>query len=308
MIFPVADGHCDYLYGAVQSGYDLKRPKRDQSVKLNSMLKGGVAIQFFACWTDMSLATPPLHQCIAMTDAYETMLAKNPELVRLTKDFSPESGKIATVLTAEGGEAVDGSTAVLRALYRLGVRAMTLTWNENNELSGAAMGHGNKGLSAVGREIIDEMCRVGMAIDVSHLSDRGIEQILERTTRPIFASHSNARGVYNHPRSLSDELIKGIASQGGTIGVNFYYQQLCKGPQACISDIVRHIEHIAEIGGIGCCAIGSDFDGMQQYPKDLRDSGDFPALTEALEKAGFSQSEIYRIAYQNLHDYIIQFV
>ena len=307
-MFPVADGHCDFLYGMVQSGYNLRTPKREQSIKLNEMLKGGVSIQFFACWTDTALVTPPLHQCIAMTDAYETMLANNPELVRLTKDFTPGTGKIATVLTAEGGEAIDGSMAVLRTLYRLGVRAMTLTWNENNELSGAAMGRGNKGLTAVGREIIDEMCRIGMAVDVSHLSDRGVEQVLERATRPIFASHSNARAVFEHPRSLSDDLIKGIAAQGGTIGVNFYYQQLCKGAHARISDIVRHIGHIVEICGIGCCAIGSDFDGMQQYPKDLRNSADFPALMEALAKAGFSDKEIYRIAYQNLRDYIVQFI
>ncbi len=307
-MFPVADGHCDYLYGAVQSGYDLNDPKREQSIKLADMLAGGVALQFFACWIDTTLHTPPLHQCIAMIDAYERMLEENPRLTKFTRDFTPENGKIATLLAVEGGEAVDGSMAVLRVLYRLGVRAMTLTWNENNELSGAAMGKGNKGLSAVGKDIIDEMCRLGVAIDVSHLSDRGIEQILSRTTRPIFASHSNSRSVCNHPRALSDELIREIAKQGGTIGVNFYYQQLCKNSIASIEDVVHHIIHIVDVGGIGCCAIGSDFDGMQQYPKDLHTSRDFPALFNALSKAGFHDDEIYRIAYQNLHDYIVQFV
>lgn len=307
-MFPVADGHCDYLYGAVQSGYDLNNPKREQSINLPDLTAGGVALQFFACWIDTALHTPPLHQCIAMIDAYERMLEENPRLTRFTRDFTPESGKIATLLAVEGGEAVDGSLAVLRVLYRLGVRAMTLTWNENNELSGAAMGKGNKGLSTIGKEIVDEMCRLGIAIDVSHLSDRGIEQILDRTTKPIFASHSNARSVCNHPRALSDELIRKIADQGGTVGVNFYYQQLSKNPNASIADIVLHIAHIAEVGGVGCCAIGSDFDGMQQYPNDLHTSRDFPALLDALSKAGFRDDEIYRIAYQNLHDYIIRFV
>jgi len=198
--------------------------------------------------------------------------------------------------------------AVLRVLHRLGVRAMTLTWNENNELSGAAMGKGNKGLSAIGRDIVDEMCRLGVAIDVSHLSDRGIEQILSRATRPIFASHSNARSVCDHPRALSDGLIRDIAGQGGVIGVNFFYQQLTQNAEACIDDIVRHIARIAEIGGVGCCAIGSDFDGMTQYPRDLRNSRDFPALLDALSRAGFSEAEIRRIAYGNLHDYIVQFI
>ena len=307
-MFPVADGHCDFLYGAVQSGYDLKKPKREQTVRLDDLLSGGVALQFFACWIDTSLASQPLHQCIAMIDAYQRMLETHDELVPLTRAFVPECGKIATVLSVEGGEAVDGSLAVLRVLYRLGVRAMTLTWNESNELSGAAMGRGNKGLSAIGRDIIDEMCALGLAIDVSHLSDKGIEQVLARATRPVFASHSNAKGIHDHPRSLNDELIREIAQQGGTIGVNFYYQQLTKNGEACIDDIVRHICHIVEFGGINCCAIGSDLDGMQQYPKDFKTSRDFPALFNALLKRGFSEAEVYRIAYQNLRDYIVQFV
>ena len=307
-MFPVADGHSDYLYGAVQSGYDLNNPKREQRTKLSDMTAGGVALQFFACWIDTTLRTPPLHQCIAMIDAYERMLAETPKLTKLTRDYTPESGKIATLLTIEGGEAVDGSLAVLRVLHGLGVRAMTLTWNENNELSGAALDRGNKGLSAIGRDIIDEMCRIGVAIDVSHLSDRGIEQILGRATRPIFASHSNARSICNNPRTLSDEMIREIANQGGTVGVNFYYQQLCKHSDASIEDVVRHIIHIVEVGGIECCAIGSDFDGMQRYPDELRTSRDFPALFNALSRAGFHDDEIYRIAYQNLHDYIVQFV
>ncbi len=307
-MYPVADGHCDFLYGAVQSGYDLKHRKRDQSIHLEGLLRGGVALQFFACWIDTTLQTPPLHQCIAMIDAYQRMLEANEELVPFSRDFSPESGKVATLLAVEGGEAIDGSLAVLRVLYRLGVRAMTFTWNENNELAGAAMGRGNKGLTAIGRDVVDEMCALGMAIDVSHLSDRGIEQVLARATRPIFASHSNARGVLDHPRSLPDELIREIARQGGTIGVNFYYQQLTKRGEACIEDIADHICHIVETGGIECCAIGSDFDGMQQYPRDLRTSRDFAALFAALEKRGLTQNEIYRIAYQNLRDFIVQFV
>ncbi len=307
-MFPVADGHCDYLYGAVQSGFDLTNPKRNQSIRLDDMMRGGVALQFFACWIDTALQTPPMHQCLAMIDAYQRILDSYEEFTPLTRDVTPESGKIATVLAVEGGEALDGSLAVLRVLHRLGVRAMTLTWNENNELAGAAMGRGNKGLTAIGKDIVDEMCALGIAIDVSHLSDHGIEQVLARSTRPVFASHSNARSVHEHPRSLSDELIRQIAGQGGTIGVNFYYQQLTKRGEAGLDDILRHICHIAEIGGVGCCAIGSDLDGMQQYPKDLKTSRDFPALFEALLQRGFSEADVYRIAYQNLRDYIVQFV
>lgn len=307
-MIPIADGHCDYLYGAVQYGYDMRQRKRDQAIALDDMQKGGVAIQFLACWIDTTLHTPYLHQCIAMIDAYERMLADNPELVKLTPDFEPGKGRIATVLAVEGGEAIEGSKAVLRTLKRLGVRAMTLTWNENNELSGAAMGHGDKGLTTLGKEIIDLLCELNIAIDVSHLSDRGVDNILDRATKPIFASHSNARAIRDVPRALSDEHIRRIAQQGGTIGVNFYFEQLSARPIACIDDIVRHICHIAEVGGVDCCAIGSDFDGMQTYPRDLKTSRDFPALLDALVHAGFSEADVKKIAYQNLHRYILPFV
>jgi membrane dipeptidase len=308
MAFPVADGHCDYLYGAVQSGYDLDAPVRQQIMTLADMEEGQVALQFFACWTDMTLQAPPLHQCLAMMDAYNRMLETHESLIPLDKTFSPENGKIATVLTIEGGEAIDGSLAILRMLYRMGARAMTMTWNSNNELAGAAMAKQQKGLTALGKDVIDEMCDLGMAIDVSHASDKTIDDILARATRPVFASHSNARSVYDTPRALKDEHIQAIAQNGGVIGVNFYYQQLSGRRRACIEDIVRHIKHIVEVGGIGACAIGSDFDGMQQYPVDLQSSRDFPALFSTLENAGFSQGEIRRIAYENLHDYIVQFV
>ncbi len=308
MLFPIADGHCDYLYGAVQNGYQMNKRRRGQSMALEDMRAGHVALQFFACWIDTTLRTPPLHQCLAMIDAYETMLENHPEFVPLTREYSPESGQIATVLTIEGGEAVDGSMAVLRMLYRLGVRAMTLTWNESNELAGAAMARNPKGLTPIGKDMVDEMCRIGIAIDVSHLSDRGIDDVLTRATRPIFASHSNARTVHSNPRSLTDAHIRAIAESGGTVGINFYHEQLCPGKRACIDDIVRHICHVVNIGGIGCCAIGSDFDGMQQYPTDLQTSRDLPALMDALSATGFSDQEIYRIAYGNLHDFILQFV
>jgi len=307
--FPVADGHCDFLYGMVQYGYDLQNPHRDQTIRLKDMQEGGVGLQCFAAWTDMSLRTPPLHQCLAMIDAYERMMDDNRDvLVPFTADFQPGEGHIATVLTVEGGEAIDGSKAMLRTLRRLGVRAMTLTWNDNNELAGAALDRGNKGLTSLGREIIEHMNELNIAVDVSHLSDRGIDDVLKYSEQPIYASHSNARAVYRSERSLSDDHIREIAKRGGTIGVNFYYQQLCAGKECCISDIVKHIRHIVRTGGIDCCAIGSDLDGMTKYPNDFKTSRDFPALAQALLNVGFTQIEVEKIFYGNLTRYLKQFI
>ncbi|HWR24462.1 MAG TPA: dipeptidase [Feifaniaceae bacterium] len=309
MNIPVADAHCDFLYNMWQSGHSIDRLQDNQAIYLPHMREGGVALQFFAAWVDRSLHTPYLQQCMGMIDAYHRMLNDHAEdFTPLTPAFEPGNGKIATVLTIEGGEAIEGSLAVLRMLKKLGVCAMTLTWNFNNELSGAATARGNKGLTDLGREVVEEMGRIHMAVDVSHLSDAGIDDVLSLSKEPVFASHSNARSAYYSPRSLQDAHIRAIARQGGVIGVNFFHKQLSGRNSANIEDIVRQIMHIVKIGGVNCCAIGSDFDGMPFYPQDLKTSRDLPKLLAALGRAGFTGAEIAQIAYYNLHDYILRFV
>lgn len=309
MLFPAADGHCDYLYGQINSNYDLSRPVSSQAIRLKDMKEGNVKLQFFAVWIDMKIKIPPLHQAMSMIDAYHENLERYPDdLCVLTKDYTPDSSKIATVLSIEGGEAIDGSLMILHDMYRLGVRAMTLTWNYNNELAGAALAFGNKGLSSLGKDVVKEMNRLGIAVDVSHLSDRGVNDILALSGEPIFASHSNARSVFSSNRSLSDEHIREIARRGGTVGVNFYNKQLSKKPVAEYDDIIDHMIHIAEVGGIGCCAIGSDFDGMPVYPTGLSTSKGLPGLADRMLERGFTEQEVSAVFYQNLHDYIVRYV
>lgn len=303
MSFYVADAHCDYLYGAMEYGYTMGSAVRDQMVTLKNLQEGHVALQTFACWTDMQLRTEPLQQCLTMIDCYYAMLEKNPALTPLTKSFDPASGKIACFLTMEGGEPCGGSLAMLRMLYRLGVRAMTFTWNSNNELAGAALGKRQKGLTLIGKEMVREMNRLNMAVDVAHLSDEGIRDVLDISDKPILASHSNARGVLDHPRSLPDPLIREIALQGGLIGVSFYSPQLVKKGRAGLRDVAEHIMHIVSIGGIGCCCFGSDFDGMSSSASALRSSAEFPLLCEELLKVGFNEEQTERIAFRNLFDF-----
>lgn len=308
MIFPIADGHCDFLYGAMEYGYELGSLKRDQVVHLPYLQGGNVALQCFAVWIDTKLKTPPLQQALTMIDCYYRMLAANPALTPFSANFSPESGRIATVLTVEGGEACEGSLAMLRTLHRLGVCAMTLTWNENNELAGAANEHRSRGITPLGHELIREMERIGVALDLSHLSDAGIDDALGFCTRPVFASHSNARALCKAPRCLKDEHIRAIAERGGVIGVNFYGPQLTDEGKGSIDDVVKHILHIVSVGGIDCCCFGSDFDGMNQYPHDLKNALAYQNLCRALLRAGFSESEVLKIAYRNLRNYLVQFV
>lgn len=307
MQYPIADAHCDYLFGAMEYGYTIDTPKRDQTIALPALKTGGVALQSFACWSDTTLRTPPLLQVLTMIDRYHTMLDTHPEFVPFSASFRPDSGKIATFLTVEGAECCMGSPSILRDLYRLGVRAMAFTWNSDNELSGAAEGKRKRGLTASGRELLREMNRLHMAFDVSHLSDAGIDDALSVSTEPIYASHSNARARMQAPRCIRDEHIKEIANRGGVVGINFYGPQLVRGGVATIADIVAHILHVAEVGGIEACCIGSDFDGMTRYPKDLRNPSYLPALCRALEQAGLSRDEVYAIAYGNLARYLSRF-
>lgn len=308
MRFYAADAHCDYLFGAMEYGYTMHAQQRSQAITYENLQAGGVALQFLAAWSDTALRVPPIEQVLLMIDRYHTLLETDPAFVPLTRDFDPSCGRIATVLAVEGAEALSASPSILRDLYRLGVRAMTFTWNSDNELAGAAQGKKRRGLSAAGREILKEMNRLGIAFDVSHLSDDGIDDALYLSKQPIFASHSNCRALQNAPRCLEDAHIKAIAEKGGVVGINFYGPQLCASGHAEIRDIVRHICHAVSIAGVGAVCIGSDFDGMQRYPKDLKNPSELPVLFDALLAEGFTEAEVRRIAYQNLHDYIVQFV
>lgn len=308
MHFPIADAHCDFLYGAMEYGYRLDTKTKSQSITLDALKEGNVALQTFACWRDLQLRTPASVQVLTMIDCYYRMLEKEKKLIPFHSEFDPACGKTATLLTIEGGEALEGSVAMLRTYYRLGVRAMTFTWNENNELAGAAAAKRQKGITALGREVLVEMGRIGMALDVSHLSDKGIEDALALGKCSIYASHSNCRALYNCPRSLEDAYIKEIAQRGGVIGINFYGPQLVYGGKASVENIVDHIHHVVSIGGMDCCCIGSDFDGMSVYPEQLPDPSGFPFLAKALLMRGFTQEDTEKICYWNLHRFYSKLV
>ncbi len=308
MIFPVADAHCDFLYGMAYGGFDMNRCAQRQTTCLEHLEKGNVKLQFFAVWVDSKKHVPYARQCVEMIDAYYRMLDETPAIIPLTRDFDENGGRIASVLTIEGGEAIEGSLANLRIFHRLGVRAMTLTWNETNALAQPAMRKRAKGLTEFGRDVIREMDRLNMAIDLSHLSDAGIDDILEMTDSAVFASHSNARGAFKHPRSLKDVHIKEIARRGGVVGVNFYQPQLTDNAHAIIDDIADQIEYIADLGGIDCVAIGSDFDGMVRYPIGLENPSKMQGLLGELSLRGFAAEDILKIAYGNLSRYIKAFI
>ncbi|MBO6061741.1 MAG: membrane dipeptidase [Clostridia bacterium] len=298
-----SDGHCDFLYGVVNSGYDILRPAQRQSVSLDRLVKGGVKLQLFAAWMDIDLKRSFLSQFMSMADAFDSMLERCPQLVRLTPDFDPDGDKIAAALTIEGGEAVEGQADILRCVRRMGVCAMSLTWNNRNELASPALKKGGRGLTFLGKEIIREMARLNMAVDVSHLNDAGIDDVLAEDVK-VFAPHSNSRAVYPSPRSLCDEHIREIAAKGGTVGVNFYHKQLSDAKVPTVRDVARHAMHILEVGGPACCAIGSDFDGMERYPDGLGDPSCLPRLANELAAMGLDPDTLAMVCGGNLMRFI----
>ncbi|HHT86416.1 MAG TPA: hypothetical protein GXZ61_01930 [Clostridiales bacterium] len=310
MVQPVADAHCDFLYYAALGEYSIDTLSPNQVITLERLKQGNVALQYFAAWVDTKAKKSPFSQCVSMIKTYHAMLKKHSDIfVEATPDFKYLEGKIATVLTVEDGAAIMGNIENIDMFHIMGVRAMTLTWNYPNELAYPATYRRNKGLTKLGKQAVKKMEELNTAIDFAHLSDKGIDDCLELTSKElVFSSHTNARAVHFSKRSLCDEHIKEIANRKGVIGVNFFHEQLCDKGFATIDDIVKHIEHIANVGGIDCVCIGSDFDGMNKYPKDLRHSGDFPKLINALSAAGFSQYDIHKIMYQNLFDFTARIV
>lgn len=175
-----------------------------------------------------------------------------------------DAGKCAAVLTVEGGAALAGRLERVETLHHAGVRMMTLTWNGPNEL---ASGHDTAGgFTPFGREAVAEMERQGIIVDVSHLNDRGFEELLSFARKPFAASHSNARAVCGHRRNLPDEFIREMVRREGLIGLNYAKPFLSEDGRGSLDDLYRHVCHFLELGAERCLALGSDYDGTDIHP------------------------------------------
>ena len=224
-------------------------------------------------------------------------------------------GKMSAILTIEEGAVCQGSLERLREFYEEGVRMMTLTWNYPNDLAwpnrldpqtGHMTPETERGLTEKGAAFIEEMERLGMIIDVSHLGDAGFWDIAKRARKPFIASHSNSRSEAGHVRNLTDEMIRALADRGGVMGINFCGVFLNSrngnspdGGDSRVSDMVRHMKHIRQTGGIECIGLGSDFDGAA-VSMEITNAGDMQLLAARLEKEGFSTEEIEKIFYKNV--------
>lgn len=300
-----ADSHCDtaiYVHDKGESLYDSSG-----AVSFKKGLEIGNWLQFYAAFVHaracrgreiqrgVELLDKVINECTAHSDKAALCLCH----ADVMKAFSQK--KTAAILSIEGGEALGGSLAMLRMYHRIGVRAIGLTWNYRNELTDGVMDNEScGGLTQFGRDVVAEMNSLGMIVDISHVCEKGVWDVLECSTAPIMASHSNAKAQCDHPRNLTDDQIKAIIKGGGYIGINCLSYFLTPDGNATSDDVLRHVDHIVSLGGERCVGLGCDFDGTNDLPKDIHGIQDIPQLIEKMRQRGYSESFIKGFAGENL--------
>lgn len=319
-MYGFADMHCDTIPCIREENKKGKKTGllcRDGQIDLRRMKTAGYKMQTFAMYVNLEREQDPVQACLELIDLFYREMEANRDLISpITSVEQAEenwkNGRLSALLSIEEGAVCRGNLSLLRDFYRLGVRMMTLTWNYENELAYpnrvmGAEGPGESdtvhGLKEKGLVFLEEMERLGMLIDVSHLSDAGFYDVLHHTKKPFIASHSNARAVCGHVRNLTDDMIRKLAERGGVTGINFCaaFTQEARGkkPFGTVEGLVRHIRHIADVGGIGCIGLGSDYDGIGSEI-ELSDCSKMPFLVEALKRAGFHESEIDAVCCKNV--------
>jgi membrane dipeptidase len=297
------------------TGFDIGQRSSTGHTDLVRLREGGVGATFFAVYVAGTFVegNHAANRTLQMIDTVRhDILAKYPNdfafaTTAAELEAAHKRGKFVALMGIEGGHAIEDSLRLLRDYYALGVRYMTLThFNTNNwadssgDIAKTDVKHHN-GLTDFGKDVVREMNRLGMMVDISHVADKTFWDALEVSNAPIFASHSSARAVANVPRNMTDEMLIAMAKKGGVAQVNFNCGFLVAGsgepgkPRAKLSDVVAHIDHIKQVAGIGAVGIGTDFDGIECTPEGLDDVSKFPNLTRALLEKGYSAEDIRKI-------------
>ena len=345
---PVVDGHNDLLWEArEQVGYDFDRLDvgaggTPTHTDLPRLVEGGVGGQFWSVYVPSTLpggaaVTATLEQvdaCHRMVERYADRLALATTADEVEAAW--RSGRIASLLGAEGGHSIDCSMGALRVLFDLGVRYLTLTHNDNTPWADSATDEPVVGgLSAFGVEVVREMNRLGMMVDLSHVAATTMRAALDATAAPVVFSHSSARAVTDHPRNVPDDVLARLAGNGGLCMVTFVpsfvssacaawdlefrrqcaerglshlaaagfgeeYRTAHPEPTATLADVVAHVEHVREVAGIEHIGLGGDYDGTATLPDGLEDVTGYPRLLAALADRGWSEADLGRLTSGNV--------
>ncbi len=307
MMFPVFDLHCDTAMALLGENYDrvgsLLRNDLHIDLRRAGCLPGYA--QCFACFTSDALKLPQNLSAIGLFEREMAAILQETEsnADRMCLAYSADeveayrnNGIMSAILTIEGPAGFGYNPELLEDLYKIGFRITTLGWNDDNLLTGSCYSSG--GLTELGRKYVREAQRVGMLIDVSHISDAGFWDIMEVTTAPIIASHSNSRTVWNHPRNITDDMYRQICRTDGTVGINLYAEFLGDTPD--IDTVCDHIFHFLHLAGDDRhISLGSDFDGMDRLPAGISGIQDYSKLADRLLARGLAEASVFNIFWNN---------
>lgn len=307
------DMHCDTFWLMMRK-QGLSLHKNELCIDIEKMRAAGSMAQFFASFIHMSefdgenAVEEAYRHALDMIAYGKSELAKCSDSITIARNYNEliannDNGVMSAILTVEEGGIINGKMEYLEELYRQGIRLITLTWNHEN-----CIGFPNsrdpelmkQGLKPFGIEVVKRMNELGMIIDVSHLSDGGFWDVIKHSTKPVVASHSNARALCNHPRNLTDEMIKTLAHKGGVAGVNFYPYFLQENGKATVEDIANHAWHMYQVGGEEFVAIGTDFDGFDEGELDITHIGEMNLVYDAMIKRGFTHRQMDKILSGNI--------
>jgi membrane dipeptidase len=319
----------------VLKGYDIATPSPAGSTDLARLRAGGVDAVFFAAYVPAAQArqgTAAEYCRRVMRAIRHDIAARHPrdfQFAQTAADImnAAKQGRIAALIGIEGGHAIENSLDKLREFYEAGARYMTLTHSNTNDWadsSGDKPRHG--GLNGLGESVVAEMNRLGMMVDVSHVSDDTFWDVMRVSKAPVIASHSSCRAISGSKRNMTDDMLRALARNGGVVQINFACDFLNEKvrtdsveaktavrrkhgldmdvlraeverrfARATISDVVAHIDHAVKVAGIDHVGIGSDFDGIDCAPVGLEDNAKFPALTRELVKRGYTRERIHKI-------------
>ncbi|MBL8797230.1 MAG: dipeptidase [Planctomycetia bacterium] len=327
--------------------FDLRHPQKDLHTDIPRLRQGGVGAVFWSIYVPAASAKKGTAErdVLEQIDLIHRLAKTYPDVFEValrSKDITriQQEGKIASLIGIEGGHSLDNSLAVLRTYYQMGARFLTLTGTDNCDVADSAGDKAHhQGLSKFGEQVVSEMNRLGMIIDLCHCSKDTRKHALLLSRAPVMFSHTAAAALAPHPRNVDDETLKAVAKNGGIVMVNFYtaflspegikaydarskaahklraqltddkkYQvallQLLKDnplPAADVRTVVNHIDHIVKVAGIDHVGLGSNFDGMGTAPKQLEDVSCFPAITQELLNRGYDKEKIQKVLGGNMY-------
>ncbi|MCS7466075.1 dipeptidase [Stieleria sp. ICT_E10.1] len=311
------DGHNDLPWEIRKNGQasfdqiDIATRQPQLHTDIPRLREGGLKAQFWSVYVPAGTSTTgdSLIQTLEQIDIVDRMVKRYADVFEIASTADDVeriagAGKIACMMGIEGGHSIEGSLANLKRLYDRGCRYMTLTHSKTLPWADSATDDAqHDGLTEFGKEVVREMNRIGMLVDLSHVSPAVMKQAIEVSTAPILFSHSSAAAINDHPRNVPDDVLPLVAKNGGVVMVNFYSKFVVPTDQlkanesarGSIHDVVDHLEHIIRVAGIDHVGIGSDFDGVPRLPTGLEDVSKYPLITQALLNRGYSEADVHKV-------------